>query len=207
MDNTPKSKMERTALTDILLGKQEIDEVGEPTFYYDESSNQLTINQGYYYTIGLSKDFPKVVESFRHSKRNDSLPAAMGLALEEMVQRNIQFTDAIAEQFANSDYITKALAKSFSNNNFKLKQEGIEFAPGDFKMGIGDKLLGHIDIKYTTKGPSNPNRYLNMIHINNDNSAKPLNEIAKIVEGYTFHGDKKHIDNMVLLYMYPDDGY
>ena len=46
-----------------------------------------------------------------------------------------------------------------------------------------------------------------MIHINNDNSARPLNEIAKVIEGYTFHGSQRHLDNMVLLYMYPEDGY
>ena len=209
-DNDENKKVGK-ALTDILLGKNELDEYKQPEFYFDGTN--LTINQGMYTTFKLSDAFPDVVKRFQNSPKIQNLPEnqklsmAMGLALEEMIQRDIQFTNRIIERVKETDYITNAIAKNLDKTILKVRQEGIELAPGDFKMGVDNKLLGHIDIKYTKKGPDNPNRYLNMIHINTNNSSLPMTEIAKVIEGYTYHGGVRNLNNMVLLYMYPDDGY
>ena len=100
----------------------------------------------------------------------------------------------------------KSLRKIGGNFLSQIKQEGDDFKPGDLKIGKNNKLVGHIDIKYSTKGPDFDYRYMNMVHINENNENMPAEELAKLIEDYTYHGFK-HRNNMVLIYVYPENGY
>jgi hypothetical protein len=176
----------REHLRDILLGEKE----------YDIQNASFTV-EDYYVTRGFTEDFKDVYDKFRTSKQKGK-KTAMGIAVEELVAQDLELNRG-----KYSDVLGMYVAE-----NLQIKAEGkdINLKGGDFKIGYKDKLLGHIDIKYSEAGPNNAYRYMNMIHIHEDYEALPISEITKIIEGYTYHG-KKHARNMVLIYIYPDDGY
>lgn len=174
----------REDLKDILMGKKE----------YNIDQATYTV-EGSYETRDFTKNFNETWRAFQKSKKK-SINTATGLAVEELVGEELEkhwrdFADPIA---------------SWVMDNLQIKQEGSDFKPGDFKIGKNNKLIGHIDIKYSTKGPDYNYRYLNMVHINEDKENMPAEKIANIIEDYTYH-DTHNRNNMILFYIYPDDGY
>ena len=180
----PYMEYAREELKDILLGKKAYD------------INQVTYTvEGSYETRDFTSNFKNTWQAFQKSKKK-SANTAMGLAVEELVGEELEKN---WREF--SEPIT-----SWVMDNMQIKQEGDDFKPGDLKIGKNNKLVGHIDIKYSTKGPDFDYRYMNMVHINENNENMPAEELAKLIEDYTYHGFK-HRNNMVLIYVYPENGY